>query len=119
MADDPLTTREILGKFDDQRRDQKAADDRLTQLAQSTVSVDSWQRENNHLQKDIAEVDAHCEERHKIAMSALEDLRTSIGEVKTAVEKRAELTWQRVLAIAAILAALGAAWYAASHQVVR
>lgn len=116
MADEPLSNREILGKFDDQRRNQKAVDDRLTQLAQSTVTVDSWQRENGHLQKDIAEVDDHCEERHQVAMAALEDLRKSLDGVKSAVEKRSEITWQRILGVASILAVLAAAWYTAVHQ---
>lgn len=119
MPDEPLSNREILDRFADQRSDQKASDDRLSQLAQNTVSVDSWQRENAHLQKDVAEVDAHCEERHQIAMTALKDLRDALGEVKSAVEKRSEITWQRALAVASILAVLGAAWYAAVHQGVR
>jgi|GEM_PF-6912332 len=109
MADEPLTNREILGKFEDVRRDQSAIDTRVNTLAQSTVSVDSWTRENSHLAKDIAEVDAHCEERHQIVMAALAD-------VKKSVSQRSEITWQRVLGIASILAVLAAAWYTAVHQ---
>jgi len=116
VADEPLSNREILGKFDDRQRDQKALDDRLTNLAQTTVSVDSWQRENGHLQKDIAEVDEHCEERHKIAMDALGELRKALDGVKAAVEKRSDRVWTRVLAIASILAVLATAWYATAHQ---
>lgn len=116
VPDEPLSNREILSRFDDQRRDKKAIDDRLTQLAQNTVTVDSWQRENGHIQKDIAEVDEHCEERHQVAMGALDELRKALDGVKSAVEKRSEITWQRALAVASILAVLGAAWYAAVHQ---
>lgn len=116
MADEPLSNREILSRFDDDRSSRKAIDDRLTSLAQSTVSVDSWQRENGHIQKDIAEVDEHCEERHKIAMDALGELRKSLDGVKAAVEKRSDRVWTRVLAIASILAVLATAWYATVHQ---
>jgi len=116
VADEPLSNREILGKFDDRQRDQKALDDRLTTLAQNTVTIDAWTRENGHLQKDIAEVDEHCEERHKIAMDALGELRRSIDGVKAAVEKRSDRVWTRVLAIASILAVLVTAWYTAVHQ---
>jgi hypothetical protein len=116
LPDEPLSNREILGKFEDQRTAQRAVDDRITALAQSTVTVDSWQRENGHIQKDIAEVDVHCEERHQIAMGALDDLRRSLSEVKTAVEKRSDITWQRVLGVSSIVAVLVAAWYTAVHQ---
>lgn len=119
VADEPLSNREILSRFDDERANRKAIDDRLTQVAQNSVTVDAWTRENGHLQRDIAEVDDHCEERHQVAMGALEELRKSLGEVKSAVEKRSELTWQRVLTVAGILVALGAAWYSAVHQGVR
>lgn len=116
MADEPLSNREILSHFAEERSNRKAIDDRLTSLAQTTVTVDSWQRENGHLQKDIAEVDAHCEERHKVAMDALSALRDALDDVKDAVEKKGEVTWQRALGVASILAVLAAAWYTAVHQ---
>lgn len=123
VADEPLSNREILSHFDEERRNRKAIDDRVTGLAANSVTIDAWTRENGHLQKDIATVDAHCEERHKTAMAALEDLggelRSAIGEVKTALDKRSDRVWTRVLAIASILAVLATAYYAAAHQGVR
>lgn len=115
-SEDPLSDREIVTRFqgidrrfEEVRDDKKALDDRLTRLAQETVTTEAWSRENGHIQKDIAEVDAHCEERHKIVMKAL-------GELKQSVEKRSDLTWQRALGILGILAVLAAAWYTALHQ---
>ena len=119
-SEEPLTTREILGKFEQVRRNQEAADTRIAHLAQQSVSTETWARENGHIQKDIAEVDAHCEERHRIVMNALDDLKTSsdkaLSELKKSIEKRSDLTWQRVLGILSILAVLAAAWYTALHQ---
>jgi hypothetical protein len=126
-ADSPLSDREVLGKFADIRADQKAIDDRVAKLASETVTTETWARENGHIQRDIAEVDAHCEERHKITMgalgevkSAMRDLKTSseqqIRDLKSSLEKKSDFTWQRVLAIASILAILAAAWYTALHQ---
>jgi hypothetical protein len=108
-SEEPLTNREILGKFEDVRRDQASADTRIARVAADAVTTEAWQRENGHIQRDIAEVDAHCEERHKITMNALEEL-------KRTVEKKSEFTWNRFLAIASILVVLIAAWYTALHQ---
>jgi hypothetical protein len=137
-ADEPLSNREIREKFADIRADQKAIDDRVANLANRTVSSETWARENGHIQRDIAEVDAHCEERHKITMTVLDDvkaamdkladstqaslkeLKTSseqqVRDLKTSLEKKGDFTWQRVLAVASILAVLAAAWYSALHQ---
>jgi len=136
-ADEPLTNREILGKFDEVRRGQKATDDRVAELANKTVSAEVWARENGHMAKDIAEVDAHCEERHKITMRALGDMKDAMGELKKftqdslkelkssgeqqikdlriSLDKKSEFTWTRVLMIVGILATLAAAWYSALH----
>lgn len=115
-SDEPLSNREIVSKFrefdkriDEARDDRKHADDRLARLAQDMVSSEAWSRENGHIQKDIAEVDAHCEERHKIVMRTL-------GDLKASIDKRSDLTWQRVIGILGILAVLAAAWYTALHQ---
>ena len=119
-ADEPLTNREIREKFGEIRDDKKNFDERLTNLAKDTVSTEAWARENGHIQRNIAEVDAHCEERHKIVMKALDDLKAStekaLGEVKKTIEKRSEITWTRALGILSILAVLIAAWYTALHQ---
>ncbi len=126
-ADSPLSDREILGKFADIKADQKATDDRVAKLASETVTTDTWARENGHLQRDIAEVDAHCEERHKVTMGALDEVKTAMRDLKTSgeqqirdlkssLERKSDFTWQRVLAIASILAILAAAWYTALHQ---
>lgn len=122
-ADEPLSNREIVSKFAEVdrrfrelREDRKTVDDRITKLAGDSVSAEAWARENGHLQKDIAEVDAHCEERHNIAMAAITDVRKAVQEVKASIDKRSDLTWQRVLGILGILAVLAAAWYTALHQ---
>lgn len=119
-SEEPLTNREILGRFEEVRRNQEALDTRVSKVAQDSVSTETWARENGHTQKDIAEVDAHCEERHKITMKALGDLKESsekaLSELKKSIEKRSDLTWQRVLGILSILAVLAAAWYTALHQ---
>lgn len=137
-AEEPLTTREILGKFDEVRRGQKATDDRVAKLANETVSAEVWARENGHMSKDIAEVDAHCEERHKITMRTLDEMKSAMSELrkathdslkelktsgeqqirdlKSSLEKRGEFTWTRILMILGILATLAAAWYTALHQ---
>jgi len=126
-SEEPLSNREILAKFtevdkrfDAARDDKKAVDDRITRLAQNTVTNEAWARENGHVQKDIAEVDAHCEERHKIVMEAIGELKKatdkSFGELKKSIEKRSDLTWQRVIGILSILAVLAAAWYTALRQ---
>lgn len=125
-ADEPLSNREILGKFEEVRRGQEAADNRIADVASKSVSIDAWARENGHIQQDIADVDAHCEERHRLTMTALGDVknamadmkRTSeqaLGELKKTIEQRSEITWQRVLGIASIVAVLAAAWYTALH----
>lgn len=137
-ADEPLSNREIREKFADVRADQKATDDRVADLANKTVSAEAWARENGHLQRGIAEVDAHCEERHKATLKALDEVKSAVtdfkrstqesmkelkaaGEqqvkdLKASLERKSEFTWTRVLAIAAIVATLAAAWYAALHQ---
>lgn len=107
-SEEPLTNREILSRFEEVRRNQEALDTRVSKVAQDSVSTETWARENGHIQKDIAEVDAHCEERHLIVMDTL-------GELKKSIEKRSDLTWQRVLGILSILAVLAAAWYTALH----
>lgn len=111
-ADEPLTNREITAKFadidkkfDQERADHGKIDDRITALAGSTVSVEAWARENGHIQKDIAEVDAHCEERHRIQMAAIAELK-----------KRAESNVTRWLMLGGIAATLVAAWWAALHS---
>jgi hypothetical protein len=125
-AEEPLSTREILGKFEEVRRGQEAADSRIAKVAAETVTTEVWSRENGHIQRDIAEVDAHCEERHNITMRALTDVKsamaemkrssdTALGDLKKSIEKRSDLTWQRALGILGILAMLAAAWYTALH----
>jgi hypothetical protein len=115
-SEEPLSTREILGKFEEVRRGQEAGDNRIADVASKSVTIDAWARENGHIQQDIAAVDAHCEERHNIAMAAIKDVKSAIQDVKASVEKRSDLTWQRVLGIVSILAVLAAAWYTALHQ---
>jgi hypothetical protein len=137
-ADEPLTSREIREKFADIKEDQKARDDRVAKLASEVVTAEAWGRENGHLQRGIAEVDAHCEERHKTTLKALDEVKSAVTDfkkstqdalkelksaseqqvkdLKSSIEKKSEFTWTRVLAIAAILATLAAAWYAALHQ---
>lgn len=137
-AEEPLTNREILSRFDEVRRGQRATDDRVAELANKTVSTEVWARENGHMAKDIAEVDAHCEQRHKITMAALGDMKDAVGELKkftqdslkelkasgeqqikdlkSSLEQKSEFTWTRVLMILGILATLAAAWYSALHQ---
>lgn len=137
-ADEPLTNREILGKFEDVRRDQKNTDDSVRKLASETVNAEVWARENGHLQRGIAEVDAHCEERHKTTLRALDEVKSAVADfkkstqdsmkdlksageqqikdLKASMDRRSEFTWTRILALAAIFATLAAAWYAALHQ---
>lgn len=95
MTDENLSDGEV-------RRNFERIDRRLDALANSTVPLDSWNRENGHTGQQIRDVEQACKERSKRMTNAIERL-----------EKSRQITIGRLLAILAILATLLVGWWTA------
>lgn len=134
MADD-LTNREIARELDRLADRQKAQDDRITQLAANTVPLSVHNAAIAGLAKDIADEsatsrEAHREirgemdrlraegerasiERHRTAMDAITDARKTllevIGEMKSSLVARSQMTRQQWLTLAGIIGGIVAA----------
>lgn len=118
MPDD-LTSGEISRRFERIERDQRATDDRITQLAKDMVPTTLWQSEHEALEGVVAElradmragferVEATSQERRAALAARDAELAASVAEVRREVaEDRADRDKRRPSVVANWITAAG------------